>query len=659
MAVAKILKIYILGLDNIKDKLLDYLQEKGSIELIKTSIEKESSNIDSSEIDSYLKLISSILKFLYSLQRKRELFLKERNIIDWQEWQKITSSYDYKKIVSDINYLKKNLEEIYQLKYKLKEEYNLIYNYKNLDVSLEEISSLKSVYFYTGKIKKKNFFILLKKIKGLNLNCFLEDLAEDRKFFFTIIIFLKKDTSYLEELLKEVGFEKEVVFLKNYKISARIVQIEEKLKRIEEEASSIKEKLKNYLSQIRNLEIIFDYLFNLKKKILANQILSYTQTTFILEGWVKRKEALKLKEDLERNFNVAVYLNHPLPQEDVPVILENKLPFSPFEVVTKLYGLPVYRGIDPTSYLALFFSLSFALCLTDAGYGLILSLVSFYILRKFRLSASIKRFMQLFFIGGIFTIFVGALTGGWFGNLLDKFAPFKKIKDSFVFFDPLKDPLKFLILVLLLGYIQISFGIFLKLLKLLRDKDYFGLLFKGLPTFLIQISLFLLFLNFMKLIPKGTLNFSLFIFILSAILIILYQFKIQKGLGSKLFWSIFDLYSIVTGNFLADTLSFTRLFALGLTTGLLATAINEILSILVNILNSLKVNFIIVGFFAILFFVFGHILNLAINLLGAYVHTSRLQYLEYFSKFFEGGGREFNPFRKEYFYTELVKGKED
>jgi V/A-type H+-transporting ATPase subunit I len=387
--------------------------------------------------------------------------------------------------------------------------------------------------------------------------------------------------------------------------------------------------------------------------------LTATQYTFILEGWIRKIDSLKLKHSLEKKFPVAVYLSMPQAKEDIPVVLENKPILRPFEIVTQLYGLPPYRGIDPTGFLSLFFVLSFALCLTDAGYGLILSLACLFILKKIKLSDNAKRFFQLFFLSGIFTVIVGALAGGWFGNLLDKLPPYLvKIKNNLMLFDPLKESLKFLVLVLVLGYIQITFGIFLKIISLIKEKDFFGLFFNQIPTFLIQIVLFLLVLVSLKILPKQIINLMILFFVLAVILIIFYHFSAQKNFALKIFWSLYGIYSIITGNFLADTLSFSRLFALGLTTGLLATAINEIIFIIMNILSSLKISFLIAGFFAIILFVLGHLLNLAINLLGAYVHTSRLQYLEYFSKFFETGGRPFRPFRKEFVFTELIKNKD-
>jgi V/A-type H+-transporting ATPase subunit I len=238
------------------------------------------------------------------------------------------------------------------------------------------------------------------------------------------------------------------------------------------------------------------------------------------------------------------------------------------------------------------------------------------------------------------------MTGAWFGNLLDKNLFIKSIKDRIMLFDPLKQPLNFLFLSLALGFSQITFGIFLRFFKELKNNLYFQAFFLQLPSILLQISLLILAFIFLKIFPKRILPIAGFVFILSSLLIILYQFKSQKEFVLKVFWSIYSLYGIIAGNFLADTLSFCRIFALGLTTSLLATAINEIYFILPGILKTILIPA----------FILAHILNLGINLLGAYVHTSRLQYLEFFTKFFESQEEAFKPFKREFNFIQIEKG---
>ncbi len=172
-----------------------------------------------------------------------------------------------------------------------------------------------------------------------------------------------------------------------------------------------------------------------------------------------------------------------------------------------------------------------------------------------------------------------------------------------------------------------------------------------LPTLLVQTGLLLLVLVSAGILPAGLLRFVLGLLITAAMGVIYYQWTSNREISLKIFWSVFGIYSIITGNFLADTLSFSRIFALGLTGGLLGMAINTML------LPSAPVRGL-AGFVGLavasLALCAGHLINLAISVLGAYVHTSRLQYLEFFTKFFESGGRQFKPFKLENKYVFLT-----
>jgi len=651
MAIAQIQKIHIIGSQQVKEAVLDYLGEKGIVEIIKTT-----HNEDKIIEDRDLLEVSSAVQFLDSLQPQKTLF-KTKRVIHKKDWQDLINNYDYKRVIKEISSLREKQNKIIQEKKKAIAEYNTFSPYRNLDVSLDKLLSLKGIAFFVGRIKKKNFSSVLQRLKEKKVSYFLEKLSEDKNFIFFIVIFPARDSITVEDILHNNDFEKVTYSCPELPVDSYLDLQKEKQKNLDKEIGEISRQLSLYLQEKSNLEIIFDYLYNLNKVMLASQALSLTRKTFILEGWIKKSDALKLKDDLEKQFPVAVYLGMPSSQEDVPVALENKVIFSPFEVVTQLYGTPNYKGVDPSTFLSLFFLLSFSLSLGDAGYGLILAAFSFFMLKKFRLSENARKFIKLFLWAGIFTLLSGLFTGSFFGNLIDKlpvsFANLKKIKDALIILDPLKEPLKFLVIVLLFGYLQICFGIFLRLIKLIKDKSYFDAIFGQFPVLVLQLGLFLLILCFAHILSFSFIKIILGGLAFCGLMIIIYQFYVQPDLSLKIFWSIYGIYSIVAGNFLADTLSFSRIFALGLTSGLLAIAINEIVFIMFNLFTGLKIPLLLSAFFAILLFILGHLMNLAINILGAYVHTSRLQYLEYFSKFFEAGGRPFRPFRKEYLYIDI------
>ncbi|MBU4128815.1 hypothetical protein KJ582_01690, partial [bacterium] len=343
------------------------------------------------------------------------------------------------------------------------------------------------------------------------------------------------------------------------------------------------------------------------------------------------------------------------------------------------YGYPQYRAVDPTPFLAPFFFLFFGLCLTDAGYGIILSILSLIGLWKIKEG---KRLFQLLFLGGLAAIICGALTGGWFG--IERIPHFL---ERIVLFAPLKDPMIFFILALALGFGQIVFGVIIKMSKeLLRHQFREGLLGEG-SWIVIFLGILFLILGSKMMGEEQAKRIGLWLLAFGAFnRVVLYGlFSKRKIVGMGL-----GLLFLLDGakNFLGNVLSYSRLMALGLVTGVIAMVINImaqvafetpvikyfiiIIVLLVAIVVAKKfpkAKYIIAisplviigavfkkipigGYVAMLaILLVGHPFNLAINTLSGFIHTMRLQFVEFFPYFFEGGGRPFQPFKREEEYT--------
>ncbi|MGB9612772.1 MAG: V-type ATPase 116kDa subunit family protein, partial [Candidatus Margulisiibacteriota bacterium] len=286
----------------------------------------------------------------------------------------------------------------------------------------------------------------------------------------------------------------------------------------------------------------------------------------------------------------------------------------------------------------------FAMCLSDVGYGLILALVSFYLLGKLTLSEGGKKLLWLLFWGGIATVFVGILTGSYFGLDLNTLPPtFGLALKRLQIIDPIKNPLNVLILSLSLGVIQNLFGIALAMYWKIINKDYLSaFLDDGLWIFFLS-SLVLL------VVVLGLNSPLISIFsraaIAAAILLVLTQGRHEQNIFKKLLTGILSLYR--TTSYLGDTLSYSRLLALMMTT--------SIIGMVVNILAGLTKNSIpILGYvIMIAILIIGHTFNLVVSVLGAFIHAARLQLVEFFGKFYEGSGREFRPFQRETKYVKV------
>jgi V/A-type H+/Na+-transporting ATPase subunit I len=293
--------------------------------------------------------------------------------------------------------------------------------------------------------------------------------------------------------------------------------------------------------------------------------------------------------------------------------------------------MPGSQEVDPTPFFAPFFALFFGLCLTDAGYGLIMIAILAFVTVKMR---GDKKLLWLLTIGSALTVVAGALTGGWFGDGIQQFLPgLSGLREAVMWFDPLEDPMMFFILALALGYFQIIFGITIGFVHALRQRRYTMAVFNYL-TWLVMLNAILLY-GFSRAGPlPDWIGSVMGWFILIAAAAIFFMSHREGGWGGRLGMGAYTLFSTIF--FLGDVLSYLRLMALGMATAGLGMA--------VNVMTQVTLDIPYVGWLiAPLVFVGGHAFNLVINALGAFVHTLRLQYVEFFPKFLQGGGREFRP----------------
>ena len=338
----------------------------------------------------------------------------------------------------------------------------------------------------------------------------------------------------------------------------------------------------------------------------------------------------------------------PKEDEEVPVLLDNKNFFVPFEAITEMYSLPDYRGFDPTSIFALFYAVFFGMMLSDAGYGILMTVACFVVLHKFKLEGNMYKMIRLFFYCGISTIIWGALFGGWFGDFIQVFARTvlgKEVVINALWFNPLDDPMKLLIFSLALGIIHLFIGMGIKAYMQIKEGHWFDALCdEGFWYFTIVGLIALLGgSSISPVLPE----IGQWLAIIGAAGLLLTGGRDKKGIG-KVTGGLSNIYNITS--YLSDILSYARLLALGLATGVIAQVVNTMGSLFGG------------GVFGIIIlvvvFIFGHALNLAINALGAFIHSSRLQYVEFFGKFYEDGGEPFDPFRKKTKYIKIEQEEE-
>mgnify|MGYP000547278966 FL=1 len=361
-----------------------------------------------------------------------------------------------------------------------------------------------------------------------------------------------------------------------------------------------------------------------------------TEKTFLLEGWVPAEKWPELESQL-KNYPCAWELRDPTEEEypKVPVKLKNNWFTRPLSMVTEMYSLPAYNGLDPNPLMAPFFILFYGIMMADMGYGLLMMIASVVVLKKSRPRAGMHNFFALLGLCGVSTFIMGAVTGGFFGDFIPQLLKLINPESTFVWFwptlfTPLEDTMMILVGAMALGFVQILVGMAISFVKKLRRGQVMDAIWEEVTWWVVFAGLALAILGVTNLV-----------IILGGVMVVAGPILTEKGFG-KITGIFGSLYNHVTGYF-GDILSYSRLMALMLAGSVIAQVFNTLGAIPGNV-----VIFIIIS-------MLGNALNFALNLLGCYVHDLRLQCLEYFNKFYEDGGKPFRPMKLDTNYYDVVK----
>ena len=424
----------------------------------------------------------------------------------------------------------------------------------------------------------------------------------------------------------------------------------DEIDKLNSDAEKAKENITKLAENRQQLRFVIDYLQMRKEKYDALSDLGFTENTFVLNGYIPEKFAESLKNEIEAKYTAAITFTDPAEDEDVPVLLENSKFSTPIEEITKMYAMPGKGDVDPTPIMSFFYYLFFGMMLSDAGYGLLMVIGTTIALKKFKLETTMKKTLTMFRNCGVSTVFWGALFGSWFGDIVQVVARNffdKEIGSIALWFEPLTDPVKLLLVSFGLGILHLLLGVAVSFKMTWDTGKKLDAIFDALPIYLIVLGIAPVGAGMFVTVPKTLTDIGLYMLIAGVVILVLTAGRTSKSIFGKFFGGLYALYNTATGYF-GDILSYSRLLALGLATGSIASVI--------NLIGTMPENKIVKLIVLIIVFVVGHLANLAINLLGAYVHTDRLQFVELFSKFYTGGGREFSPLTVN---TKYIKFKEE
>ena len=451
-----------------------------------------------------------------------------------------------------------------------------------------------------------------------------------------VLIFYK--TGSLEEvrrILKEYGF-KPFEYDHAELPAERVAQLKANIRQQEAVAEAMTKSLAASKNELDQLKVQLDYLCNLSSRQESKNQLASTQNLAALEGWIESNQVQALEACLTEQFGQSILIQTREIRQDekdkVPTKLKNNALVEPFELVTEMYSLPKYGDKDPTPVVSLFYFVFFGMMVADIGYGLLLFAGTSLALRFLHVKPGMAKNLRFFRLLGVAVIIWGLVYGSFFGFEL----PFALISTS-------SDAMTILVISVVFGFITVLAGLFLSGLKNIRLKDYAEAYNAGFAWVLILLGLLLLALGnfFPSLAFAATIGQWLAIInALGVLAVSIISAKSLAGLGSGLF----NLYNV--SGYVGDLVSFTRLMALGLSGASIGSAFNLIVSLFPPVAR------FSIG---ILLFIALHLVNMFLSFLSGYVHGARLIFVEFFGKFYDGGGKPFTPLKPSEKYVQQSK----
>ena len=451
----------------------------------------------------------------------------------------------------------------------------------------------------------------------------LEQISADQQSLYLLVFVHKCAAEAVGAALREAGFALTTFDGVQGTAAENIRRTDEAIAACEQQDAEKLAELTALAEQNPALQLAFDRCTQEISKAQAADRLVHSEKTFCLGGWVPCEDVGKL-EALLSGFCCAWELTDPAPEEypDVPVKLKNNKLTWPLNMVTEMYSLPAYDGVDPNPLMAPFFILFYGIMMADMGYGLLMILASIIITKKSRPKGTSGQMFGLMFSCGISTFLMGALTGGFFGDFLPQLVgiidPDTTFKALPSLFTPLDDTITILIGAMALGFVQIVTGMAISFVEKIKKGQIMDAIWEELTWWVVFAGI--------ACMALGVTNIVLYV---GLAMVVVGSGWSAKGFGkvTAIFGSV---YNHVTGYF-GDILSYSRLMTLMLAGSVIASVFNTLGAIPGNV-----VIFLIIS-------ALGNGLNFALNLLSCYVHDLRLQCLEYFGKFYQDGGKPFEP----------------
>ncbi len=656
MAIAALQKILIVAHKSQQSVLLDRLQSEGFVhicpaeqsplrkdfaELPRTQAAGRNSELLRSRLAESINFLQPHAPRPTTLREK----LTPRAALPIAKYEQTVRQSNTDELLDDAQQLRERMSKIDARSEKLSQRFLVLDPWQGLDAPIESIGPSQRSVILAGMVPNNRDWDELK-AELSEAGIAIDTVKQTQDLHYCILGYAQSAAELARHAIHKIDFEPASFEGLTGKPAQILAQTRKELGQLDEQRQELLEQVSKLAKRVETFGVLHDHFQNLASRDqMVSQALATASSCF-LEGWIRKGDWDKLEAVVAEFSACMVEKIDPAPDEEAPVNLQNNRAFRPFEVITSLYGMPGKKDLDPTPYLAPFFAIFFGLCLTDAGYGLILLIGSLIGIKL--LGRGAAKLMTVLAIGGGMAIILGAITNGYFGDGVDKLGWLWLInmRDYLVSnfgFDPMKSPMTFFALAVVLGYCQLMFGLLIALVHNLKRKDFVAALGDQI-TWLCLLNGILI----MALAKTGTLPSHLAplfkIVAIAGALGLVFGSQREGGIGERLGMGFYNLFSAIF--YLGDVLSYLRLMALGLVTAGIAMAVN----VIAGIVWEIPIAGIVL---AIVVLLIGHTVNLLLSSLSAFVHTLRLQYVEFFPKFFDGGGREFSPFARQWKYTKI------
>ncbi len=644
MAIVKMKRLRLIALENDRTALLRRLQKLGCLHLSEPPSDESAwegllhrETDQSAEKQAQLRLLQNALDVLKRYAPQKTGLLTPRPMVSEQEFLNEKELPAQLAVAKQVTDRAAELNRLVAQETRLQSERASLVPWQALDLPME-MTGTKTVDVITGTVPGPvNFDQLQGQLADQVAEAALYRLSQSSEQQCLLLVCHKSATASALELLRNAGFTTGQLGGWHGTVAENAHRLDGELERVRQAAEQEKSLLLELGDRQDDLRLAADRIATeLDREVNSHRLLT-DQHIVCLQGWVPEADVARLTGLLEQ-FDCAWDLADPTEEEipDVPVKLKGNFFTRSMNCITEQYSLPAYDGVDPNPVMAPFFIFFFGMMMADMGYGILMIIGSLLFLKKKR--PADRSFMEMIFWCGISTTIFGALTGGFFGDFIPQLCRIINPASTFelpALFTPLNDTMAIMIGSLILGLIQIITGMTISVVKKTKDGHFADALWDEITWWVILAGLALMILKI------GTVKGVPVVLVIGGLMLLYGSTRNAKGFG-KLTALISAVYNGVTG-FFSDTLSYVRLMALMLSG-----------SVIAQVFNTLGATFGSVIAFVIISMI-GNVLNLLLNLLGCYVHDMRLQFLEFFNRFYKDGGKAYQPLSLQSNNVEIIK----